>query len=103
MAQAYYFADTTLQANHELRLYEGQTRFDVIYGTVANGNTSATAGVQRDIAPNFTQYFCNGSGEPGERWTKLHPDAVRHANPYSYGYSDAYPGRMSVPGADRLC
>jgi hypothetical protein len=48
-------------ANFELRLYEGQIRFDVIYGTVTNGNTSATAGVQRDDT-FFTQYFCNGSG-----------------------------------------
>src|SRR5207249_11675485 len=48
-------------ANLELRLYEGQLRFDVIYGTVTNGNTSATAGVQRDDTI-FTQYFCNGSG-----------------------------------------
>jgi hypothetical protein len=44
-----------------LRLYEGQTRFDVIYGTLTNGNTSATAGVQKDDT-NFTQYFCNGVG-----------------------------------------
>jgi Bacterial Ig-like domain len=36
-------------ANFELRLYEGQTRFDVIYGQVDNGNTSATAGVQNQI------------------------------------------------------
>ena len=48
-------------ANFELRLYEGQTRFDVIYGTVDNGNTSATAGVQKNDT-TFTQYFCNGSG-----------------------------------------
>src|SRR5439155_5616858 len=48
-------------ANFELRLYEGQLRFDVIYGTVSNSNTSATAGVQRDNT-FFTQYFCNGSG-----------------------------------------
>jgi hypothetical protein len=48
-------------ANFELRLYEGQARFDVIYGTLDNGNTSATAGVQRDDAIS-TQYFCNGSG-----------------------------------------
>src|SRR5947207_710447 len=48
-------------ANFELRLYEGQTRFDVIYGTVTNGNTSATAGVQKNDT-TFTQYFCNGSG-----------------------------------------
>jgi hypothetical protein len=48
-------------ANFELRLYEGQLRFDVIYGTVSNSNTSATAGVQRDNT-FFTQYFCNGTG-----------------------------------------
>src|SRR4029077_16791901 len=48
-------------ANFEIRLYEGQTRFDVIYGTVTNGNTSATAGVQKNDTV-FTQYFCNGTG-----------------------------------------
>src|SRR5207248_7794713 len=50
-------------ANLELRLYEGQTRFDVIYGTVTNGNTSATAGVQKSNTA-FDQYFCNGAGMP---------------------------------------
>jgi len=50
-------------ANFEVRLYEGQSRFDVIYGTVTNGNTSATAGVQKD-GTTFDQYFCNGSGAP---------------------------------------
>src|SRR5215211_3699679 len=59
--RAVYFANDALQANIELRLYEGQTRFDVVYGTVANGNTSATAVVQRDDT-TFTQYFCNGTG-----------------------------------------
>jgi Kelch motif/Galactose oxidase, central domain len=50
-------------ANLELRLYEGQTRFDVIYGTVTGGNTSATAGVQKNNTA-FDQYFCNGAGQP---------------------------------------
>ncbi|MGE5208978.1 MAG: sialidase family protein [Alphaproteobacteria bacterium] len=59
--RAVYFANNTLMANYELRFYEGQTRFDVVYGTVASGTTSATAGVQRDDG-NFTQYFCNGTG-----------------------------------------
>src|SRR5438874_11629065 len=59
--RAVYFANTALQANDELRLYEGHTRFDIIYGTVANGNTSATAGVQKNDT-TFTQYFCNGVG-----------------------------------------
>ena len=43
-----YFADPTTTANYELRLYEGQRLFVVIYGAVASGNASATAGVQRD-------------------------------------------------------
>src|SRR3954471_1703915 len=59
--RAQYFPGSG-NANFELRLYEGQTRFDVIYGQVDSGNTSATAGVQKNTAPNFTQYFCNGSG-----------------------------------------
>src|SRR3954471_9108498 len=59
--RAQYFPGSG-NANFELRLYEGQSRFDVIYGTVDSGNTSATAGVQKNTAPNFTQYFCNGSG-----------------------------------------
>jgi hypothetical protein len=56
-----YFADTTQTANYELRVYEGQTRFDVIYGNVGMGNSSATAGVQQNDSA-FDQYFCNGSG-----------------------------------------
>src|SRR4029077_8562049 len=59
--RAVYFANTAGQANHELRLYEGQSRFDIIYGTVTNGNTSATAGVQKNNTA-FDQYFCNGTG-----------------------------------------
>jgi hypothetical protein len=58
--RAQYFPGSG-NANFELRLYEGQTRFDVIYGTVDNGNTSATAGVQQNDT-NFVQYFCNGAG-----------------------------------------
>ena len=33
----------------------------MIYGTVTNGNTSATAGVQKNDTA-FDQYFCNGAG-----------------------------------------
>ena len=57
-----YFADATMTANYELRLHEGTNQFDVVWGAVALGNSSATGGVQKNGAPNFTQYFCNGSG-----------------------------------------
>jgi hypothetical protein len=59
----------TQRANFELRLYEGQTRFDVIYGEVFYGNLRATAGTQRDDNC-FNQYFCNGVGGPASGgWT----------------------------------
>jgi hypothetical protein len=48
-------------ANYELRLYEQGGRFDIIYGAMAQGNTSATAGVLMN-ATTFTQYFCDGVG-----------------------------------------
>jgi len=56
-----YFADPTQTANYELRLYESQTHFDVVWGNVATGNSTATAGVQKSDA-EFDQYFCDGSG-----------------------------------------
>ena len=56
-----YFAAPTSTANYELRLYEGQTHFDVVYGNVALSNSSATAGVQQNDSA-FDQYFCDGSG-----------------------------------------
>ena len=56
-----YFANPSNRANYELRLYEGQNRFDVVWGTVTNGNISATGGVQKDDSV-VVQYFCNGIG-----------------------------------------
>ena len=58
--RAQYFPGSG-SAGFELRLYEGQTRFDVIYGTVTNGNTSRHSG-SAETSPTFTQYFCNGTG-----------------------------------------
>jgi len=40
-------------SDFDLQLYEGQTSFDVIYGTIAN-NFSATGGVQQSDT-NYTQ------------------------------------------------
>ena len=51
--------------NFEIRLYEGQTRFDIIYGTVPGNGFEATVGVQRgvnDAAGQFTQFECRTGG-----------------------------------------
>jgi elongation factor P hydroxylase len=56
-----YQANNSQHAHFEVRLYEDRTRFDVIYVTVDRGNTTATAGVEKNNT-NFTQYLCNGFG-----------------------------------------
>ncbi len=43
--------------NYEIRLYEGQNKFDVIYGTMGLTGDDATLGVQRNPT-QFTQYSC---------------------------------------------
>ncbi len=44
--------------NFEVRLYEGSTRFDLVYGALASNGSGATTGVQGPTAL-FTQYSCN--------------------------------------------
>lgn len=48
--------------NFEVRLYEGQQRFDIIYGQLGDNGQSATVGVQKDTGQRYTQYECNMGG-----------------------------------------
>jgi hypothetical protein len=45
-------------ANFEIRLYEGQTKFDLVYGNTPRAGNGATIGVQRDVGAS-TQFSCN--------------------------------------------
>jgi hypothetical protein len=56
-----YFDFPDQSANFELRLYEGQNRFDVIYGAMGQGNLASSSGVEQNQT-NFTQYYCDDSG-----------------------------------------
>src|SRR5262249_25042645 len=49
---------------YEVRLYEGQSRFDVFYGAVPNAGNSATVGVQDGLG-HSTQFGCNAGGLNG--------------------------------------
>jgi hypothetical protein len=49
---------STDTVNFEVRLYEGQERFDIIYGDLNGNGSSATIGVQNDTN-NFTQFECS--------------------------------------------
>ncbi|MDQ3688413.1 MAG: Ig-like domain-containing protein [Acidobacteriota bacterium] len=47
--------------NFEVRLYENQTYFDIVYGRIDSGASGVTVGVQRDPSASstfFTQYEC---------------------------------------------
>ncbi len=57
--RAVYFSNPAQQANFEIRLYEGQSRFDIVYGIIDQSGTSATVGVQRDTGSQFAQFECN--------------------------------------------
>lgn len=54
--RASYFRDNTLETNFEVRLYEGQSRFDVIYANPGDGGAFATIGVQKTFETNHTRY-----------------------------------------------
>jgi hypothetical protein len=51
-----------IPVNFETRLYEGQSRFDIIYGNINGKGTSVTVGIQSDTGGSFTNYACNGPG-----------------------------------------
>ncbi len=53
-----YFSSFYQLANFEVRLYEGDDKFDVVYGQVDQAGSSATTGVQRD-GVSFSQFSCN--------------------------------------------
>ncbi|MFL5733392.1 MAG: hypothetical protein ACJ78Q_09330, partial [Chloroflexia bacterium] len=59
----YYNTNTAL--DYEVRLYEGQSRFDVVYGTVSSlasaNDSQLTVGVERDPT-FFTAFGCDTSG-----------------------------------------
>jgi hypothetical protein len=48
--------------NFEVRLYEGQQRFDIIYGQMSDNGQGVTVGVQKDTGQRYTQYECNTGG-----------------------------------------
>jgi subtilisin family serine protease len=52
---------TGLPVNFEVRLYEGSTRIDIVYGTLNETGANATVGIQKDSA-RFILYECNADG-----------------------------------------
>ena len=60
--RAVYFDDPASTLNFEVMLHENSSSFEVIYGTLGHGGTSATAGVQGGGSmAHLTQFACNTS------------------------------------------
>ena len=81
-------------ANFELRLYQGQSRFDIIYGNLTNGNTSATAGVQKNDT-TFTQVLLQRLGWCSYGRTSLHRLTLRDSVPNTDRYRHSYCNRTA--------
>jgi subtilisin family serine protease len=52
---------TGLPVNFEVRLYEGSTRIDMVYGALNDTGTNATVGIQKD-STRFILFECNAGG-----------------------------------------
>jgi PKD repeat protein len=50
-----------LSANFEVRLYEGQSRFDLVYGVLNDTGSSATVGIENNSSA-FVQFECSSGG-----------------------------------------
>jgi subtilase family serine protease len=57
----YSGAVSTSSVNFEVRLYESQQRFDIIYGNLNGVGSQTTVGVQ-EAQDNYTQIECNAGG-----------------------------------------
>jgi PKD repeat protein len=59
--RAEYFS-TGLSVNFEVRLYENQSRIDMVYGNLNGNGSVATVGIQRDTGSAWTTFECNAGG-----------------------------------------
>jgi hypothetical protein len=53
------YLSSGLLANFEIRLYEGQSRFDIVYSEVSGTGDTATVGIQSDTGSSFINVGCN--------------------------------------------
>jgi serine protease AprX len=65
------FVANDSRVNFAVRLYEGQPKFEVIYGATRGGGFSATIGVQEGTGTRHTQYSCDQTNAvpPGTKLT----------------------------------
>ncbi|NOT30891.1 MAG: hypothetical protein HOP15_10635 [Planctomycetes bacterium] len=49
-------------ANFELRLHEGSSSFEIVYGVVTQNSAGATIGCQKDTGSSFTSHSCDTAG-----------------------------------------
>ncbi|HYP40218.1 MAG TPA: S-layer homology domain-containing protein [Chloroflexia bacterium] len=93
----------------EVRLYEGQTQFDIIYDTAQYNGYGATIGVQKDTGSLWTGYPCNVSPPGGIQHTRLNfsllpPCPTATPTPTACSFDRNYavqasPNATMIPGA----
>jgi hypothetical protein len=70
--------DTGKPVNFEVRLYEDQPRFDIIYGELNGDGSTAGVGVQQDTGSAYTSFECHTGGlSPGLQLAfRLQPSCI---------------------------
>jgi len=64
----FYHFNTSTTAHFEIRLYEGEQRFDIIYATLTRFRLGGV-GVQRDTGSQFTSVSCDNGPADGTMYT----------------------------------
>jgi hypothetical protein len=95
-------------ANFEVRLYERQARFDIVYGSLPPGDHSVTVGVQDQWQDRYTQYQCSTRQDPsvrqireGSQITFAQPECPGQLTPTPTPVADMAGGGGAPPVAGR--
>jgi hypothetical protein len=72
--RAYHYFASEGYVNFEIRLYEGEERFDIVYGELTQHGINSTVGVQREVGSAYTEFGCDDGGlTPGLLLIFTHP------------------------------
>ncbi len=90
--------------NYEIRLYEGQKKFDLIYAIMGLTGSSATVGIQKDTT-TFSQYSCNTAIPAGTIVTGSQPSCASPTpgTPASTATNTAVASATNTAGATATC
>ena len=83
--------------NFEIRLYEDQTRFDVVFGTAPGNGRDVTVGVQRSTGSAYTEFSCHQNSLRNGMALLLHAMVTLYSSRRVTGFDCKPVGRQCGP------